>query len=427
MKIVNVKKNKIKFNLLFILILIIINISFVLSLDLNEDLECAFLFEENVNDELNNLPATGYDVNYVDGKNNKAIKFHGTTSSYVLFPNYPPELCSQDFAISLWVKLDTLAGGSYQSYVIQTQNSGSQGWAIREYNGYWNLLVLGSGVAGGTSTTPVNTDTWYHLVFSFNSSNIRFYVNGNLEIDNPSGTILYTGADICTLGKYLATGSDSQPMEGYIDELYIYDSAIGQDKVDELYLDGEGFFYPFAINIEFSNFIEFTNSSDIQKEVNITTNIETNCSITSDNIIYNNCESLDNLEHNCISNILNYGVSNLTISCYDLSYSPNFKNYIFYVNTDEPEEISEEPINTGNAIINIFKVLFFMFIIFLSIFIYFKTSSGSISISFFILGLITIPLLFMSLDKIDIDFGIIIETVFYIIYFITFVVSNKKE
>ena len=124
---------------------------------------------------------------------------------------------SGNFTIDFWM-YPTAVGGS-QRTVIDNNTSivvatGSDS-KLKYYLGTtapWNLLL------GGTGTTTITANSWYHIAMVRNGSAWSFYVNGSLDYSMTSASSLATPT---TYPLYIMSSGGSYINIGYIDEFRI--------------------------------------------------------------------------------------------------------------------------------------------------------------------------------------------------------------
>lgn len=108
------------------------------------------------------------------------------------------------------------------------------------------LYITGAGILrragsiGGTwydqgANTPLATNKWQHVVFSYDGSNGKFYTNGN-----PDGSFPATGALASASGNfYIGCYSPSlRFFDGFIDELRIYSKSLTSAEIQQHYAEG---------------------------------------------------------------------------------------------------------------------------------------------------------------------------------------------
>jgi hypothetical protein len=91
-----------------------------------------------------------------------------------------------------------------------------------------------TGVNRATSTTTMQADTWYHIVATYDGTNMRLYLNGTLEATTASAI----SAENHTIAMSLASRNGSDRFPGRLDEVAIYTTALSQQQITEHYQTG---------------------------------------------------------------------------------------------------------------------------------------------------------------------------------------------
>jgi len=174
-----------------------------------------------------------------------ALRFDGSDDHVKILDNDRLSF-STDFTVEAWVKpLDPTPSTPNMEFIVEKHITNG----LSEYR----LTVHGSGRAriefanssgdgwgtGLLSQNPVfQYNTWIHVVFTFDGSNIKCYINGVYDssaartdpLPNTSGD-LYFGDSGEGIGYY--------PFDGYIDEVAIYNQALSEDEIKEHYKMGK--------------------------------------------------------------------------------------------------------------------------------------------------------------------------------------------
>ena len=134
----------------------------------------------------------------------------------------------------LWVKLNSLGlygllgqGGEPREFYLQYNGGEGTGeqFRIRVDNSAGTTAVF-------NGTTHPDTDVWYHVLWTYDGSELKLYVNSVLENSAAlSGDIVDTdrvyGIGSNGLGDYL--------LDGIVDDVRIYDFALTQSQIDQVY------------------------------------------------------------------------------------------------------------------------------------------------------------------------------------------------
>ena len=86
-----------------------------------------------------------------------------------------------------------------------------------------------------TSINGLTLNEWNHISFTYDGMRLRLYIDGELDdstsivgiVSGESGVPIYMGC--------FATGGDGNNFDGMIDEFRIYDTALSQQEIDNLY------------------------------------------------------------------------------------------------------------------------------------------------------------------------------------------------
>jgi hypothetical protein len=158
---------------------------------------------------------------------NNAVVFNG--GLVFRFPNFGT---MARYTQSIWMRRTTNAIGS----IVSQQN---RGWGIIAgvLTGNGSTAVYGSFLNtwwynGGTVNLP-NLNTWYNITVTWNGSLINIYLNGTIQaISNFTGTFVEQNG----LQYFIGANQDgSATFTGHIGELRIYNDAMSDQEVYELY------------------------------------------------------------------------------------------------------------------------------------------------------------------------------------------------
>lgn len=208
-----------------------------------------FPFTGNANDSSGNATnGTTYNVSLTTdrfGNSNSAYLFSGNTNSYISFPS--TNVVNSTYSYSIWLNVKNMpANGSSVSMVEIGQGGGGTGQQMTLHNNYLNVHT-GLSVGGYNQTSPnfglttkslPSTNTWYHLASVRNTNYILLYVNGNLiDSQGVANTILPKYGS--PVKAFIGVRCDNtNPFNGAIDEVCIYNRPITASEVKQLYLNG---------------------------------------------------------------------------------------------------------------------------------------------------------------------------------------------
>lgn len=140
-----------------------------------------------------------------------------------------------------WMK----STGSWTPLFSNFIHSGSNfyGYGLYFNNGYPAFeIATDTTEVIATADDPANDGNWHFVVGTYDHSNVKIYVDGDLQTDQPSSSmnIVYTDA-VVRIG-YI----DGTQATGSLDEIGIWNRALTQAEVTELWNSGTGKTYPFS-------------------------------------------------------------------------------------------------------------------------------------------------------------------------------------
>ncbi len=111
----------------------------------------------------------------------------------------------------------------------------------------FSLQIISSGIRGiigidgggqfvGTSAS-ITSNTWYHVALVFGSSSLKLYINGVQQVSDTTTTTIGTSALATKMG-IRADLATTEMLNGLIDEVRIYNRALGASEVKQLYNTG---------------------------------------------------------------------------------------------------------------------------------------------------------------------------------------------
>ncbi len=172
------------------------------------------------------------------GRFNGALDFDGTLSQTVVItePTDPAR-----YAIELWVRPAVITD---TSFILRTDavsgTAAHYSHLLGISDGHF-LHYVNDGSPGNRAvigTTPVQTDTWYHVVGTAQSGgDIKLYVNGREEGRLSGVGELWSGGDQYRLGSaYGVTGTTY--FDGVLDEVAVYSRTLSASEITNHYLRG---------------------------------------------------------------------------------------------------------------------------------------------------------------------------------------------
>jgi len=165
------------------------------------------------------------------GQGKYALSFEG--NDYVdTGANRPSLNVGNAITIEAWVK--TTVSPVIQQVVYKRNVESGYGLNIDENN--QARIETGNSTFNGVSgTTVLSTNTWYHLVGTYDTNTgRRIYVNGVRENSDSVTGQLAGGADNVTIGER----NGDNYFNGLIDEVRVYSQALTQAEIQKQYAEG---------------------------------------------------------------------------------------------------------------------------------------------------------------------------------------------
>ena len=111
----------------------------------------------------------------------------------------------------------------------------------RGTSGAGQLYFRRDGDLVGSNGIATALNTWYHVVVTYDGTNLTFYLNGDLRHTKVSTTNLANTANPTFIGCRSQGGTTHvEHFTGAIDEVLLYDKALTAAQVDAHYLSGRG-------------------------------------------------------------------------------------------------------------------------------------------------------------------------------------------
>lgn len=175
-----------------------------------------------------------------DGQINWGARFNGSSSNIQIptTATTPFDASSEDFAISLWVNINNFGNDdaiinkwgsstSLRSYWLGLGTSGS--------NNKIYIYEQSSSVTTFASTTTLNASQWHHIVYVRNATQLLLYIDNVLQTFSATNAINQGGTETLAIGQQL--GFSGNTLDGSIDQVRIFNTALDSSKVGTLYAE----------------------------------------------------------------------------------------------------------------------------------------------------------------------------------------------
>ena len=175
-------------------------------------------------------------ANWVNGKFGKALELDGTSTGLKVAPG----LALKNFTAVLWVnsgkdwgktRTELWCGSQTYGDAVLIRGDERADWKKGEAMLHWTDGAAWHAIGSG----KLKSKTWYHLAGTFNGSTLKFYVDGKLvgQKDSKIGT----GAKDTFFGCH---PNPTNYFQGMIDEVAIFDDALGGVEISKIATDGFG-------------------------------------------------------------------------------------------------------------------------------------------------------------------------------------------
>ncbi|HEX9063379.1 MAG TPA: lectin-like protein, partial [Clostridia bacterium] len=205
---------------------------------LSVGLKARYKFDGNTKNDVDNTynGAVFGTEKYSDAVFNKGLELDGNT--YVNFGDYP--FNSGARTISFWLKYD--AGSTGPNIFSKHRNTSDVETLIRVGNPkryYSEITVGGSYYNLNVKSQETNSQTVFDLITeSFDGKQIKIYVNGEQKIVQDTNGAIVNNDWPLILGTNAYSPGSERYIKGIIDDLRIYDRALSNEEIYELYSNG---------------------------------------------------------------------------------------------------------------------------------------------------------------------------------------------
>lgn len=169
----------------------------------------------------------GGDLKWVKARFGNGLYFDNS-KAHVEVPKDPDLELSKSITAVAWVNFDVTTG---RREVISYADS----YIINLDGGVFNAYIYKGNWPRVTGRTPVSTGEWYFVALTYDSSDLSLYVNGELDSSSPvPGGIQFQDFSLWFGGPPADANTDWY-LNGTMDEVEIYDSALTKDEIKSIY------------------------------------------------------------------------------------------------------------------------------------------------------------------------------------------------
>ena len=192
--------------------------------------------------------AHGYDASVYNGANtvkdphiiNNSGKFNlvsNTENQHIRVNDDTVGDTDGNLSVSFWVQLsEDIPKNDWTIFVVKTVTyNWSDGWGFGEYNGDLRFFIDQWNATNQYINTPIpkTSDGWVHFVGTYDGTMMHLYRNGEEEGNTTISGLTVDGENPVSIGW----NGDSRchSLQGYIDEVKIWNRALSEAEVREIY------------------------------------------------------------------------------------------------------------------------------------------------------------------------------------------------
>ena len=188
--------------------------------------------DSSVNVQNGTLTNSSFSTSEVStAKVNGGLSFDGV-DDYISVPNNSVFQLTKALSVSAWIKGNSWGSGSYANIILRKGDGNPNNWQLAVENGYVALGLDGNDGSNAHGNTLLQTGQWYHVVGTWDGSNIRIYVNGVLD-NTPAARAAPINTD--TRPVYLGGRIGSTNIfNGVVDDVRLFNHGLDADEVTVL-------------------------------------------------------------------------------------------------------------------------------------------------------------------------------------------------
>ena len=170
--------------------------------------------------------------------NNFSMNFDGTNDYIYHSPNSIFNFGTGDFTISLWFNITDFSNYPYLFDFRFVGNAPEHALSVYFYNtGKLEVYASGAAVINASDSTAISTGVWKNLILKRESGTLSSHFDGGSADVTGSCTTNFNSTPPLYIGRRSPT--NSQYLEGSIDEVAIWDTALTSTQIQSIY-DAKG-------------------------------------------------------------------------------------------------------------------------------------------------------------------------------------------
>lgn len=138
---------------------------------------------------------------------------------------------TNELTLEAWVNINSFTAndGDTTTFIIQGGDSSLDFDLQTVRSGSTNTFTFRIGSSKTISSGSVSTDTWYHLLATYDGSSMKFYLNNSLVGTN-SSTRTFQNSRNVELGRYTFATENAFQLDGYLAVVRIYNDVLTDDE-----------------------------------------------------------------------------------------------------------------------------------------------------------------------------------------------------
>lgn len=206
-------------------------------------------FDSNSNDlTSSNNDGLESSIVYSGGKINNSANFNGVDSVITVADSPSLQRPVDAITMSAWMKVNSYTYENYPLIMDRMNTYTSDGYRFY-LSGNSGKVRFTIGTLNGRieleSVSTVTLGAWQNWTATYDGSVMKIYLNGVLDASlMTTGQIIYSSNT--TLGMGARTTGTTQYLDGALDEVSLWSSALNEIDIANLYNQGEGLQYPFV-------------------------------------------------------------------------------------------------------------------------------------------------------------------------------------
>jgi len=177
---------------------------------------------------------------WVDGKRGKALSFDGS-DDYVNVASSTSSNITNAITISGWINVGNGTGTKEPIFESISGHASTNRMLVVTGGANNNRITIQFDIGGDNnnwySSGTITRNTWIHIVYTFNGSLERFYINGVFNSQNSKSGTIAAGIEAMKIG-WSESESPDEYFNGLIDDVRIYNRALSATEIQALYKSG---------------------------------------------------------------------------------------------------------------------------------------------------------------------------------------------